>query len=891
MVGTADPELLSGDDNGQSSNISHNISSSGDIDGRDRPSSSRQPHHQNHHHHHHHQLGHGIVDPIMEDSMSHFSHGSLDGDPTQDGTSNNSDEDKNTAAFQKGDDLARIESKAILWLRFVVLTLLFLTALVVGIVVFFVSKNSEVKDFETQFETRAKQALESIQTNVATKLGAMESLAVGLTSQFGTIPSTAASTTTKARNGTWPFVTIPDFTNRVAPTLALTNALSVGIIPLVTPSLRQRWEQYSVTKGPAWIATDQQAYRDNQEQGRRRRHHHQRRRRTTRHTQSTRQMTDESMRLRRRIPHQLGRTSDSNHTIQENQQPQQQATATATTTTRTITTRHRSLLSETTPGPIPDFSNGFSSRLYRVEEFPDPTTTSTNDVPPPPPLRLRQVEPTVYDSNSAPPYYLPIWQHSHVVPGLVNYNLQSSFHYFGPGANACVTSQKSVLSMVAMERVGPLGEAIQNVWEPEDRLEDDDNNERQQQQHRPHHYGDPWSVLYFPIFDRFEHFNDSDADEESSGGGGGGAADAEMDSPRTLVGMVQVISYWSTYLDHVTNDDKAKGLMIVLQSVACQQTYTYRMDGPEVTFVGEGDLHDTTYNDLFYEMTNGFEALGERGGGRGSGSSGSSLLTPLNFDFCPLSVRIYPSASTRDSYTSRKPGLYTMGVVFVFLFALVIFLCYDCIVERRQRKVLKTAVENRAIVASLFPEAIRDRLFNHANNESAANQEEQKTGVHATIQGSGLLGGGATSRGSGSGGGGGGIFDGNVPTLASLKESAPLQLKNYLMSGFGGDYTSNGGMSSKMEDNKPIADLFPESTVMFGDISGFTAWSSQREPIQVFTLLQTLYQAFDKLAKRFRVFKVLCFFVAVTLLACVCWTIPMRGCFLLSRDSIRLSSP
>lgn len=43
---------------------------------------------------------------------------------------------------------------------------------------------------------------------------------------------------------------------------------------------------------------------------------------------------------------------------------------------------------------------------------------------------------------------------------------------------------------------------------------------------------------------------------------------------------------------------------------------------------------------------------------------------------------------------------------------------------------------------------------------------------------------------------------------------------------------------------------------MFGDIAGFTAWSSVREPAQVFTLLETLYAAFDDIARRRRVFKV-----------------------------------
>ena len=39
---------------------------------------------------------------------------------------------------------------------------------------------------------------------------------------------------------------------------------------------------------------------------------------------------------------------------------------------------------------------------------------------------------------------------------------------------------------------------------------------------------------------------------------------------------------------------------------------------------------------------------------------------------------------------------------------------------------------------------------------------------------------------------------------------------------------------------------FIEKQVMFADIVGFTAWSSEREPEQVFTLLQTVYHAFDR---------------------------------------------
>lgn len=44
---------------------------------------------------------------------------------------------------------------------------------------------------------------------------------------------------------------------------------------------------------------------------------------------------------------------------------------------------------------------------------------------------------------------------------------------------------------------------------------------------------------------------------------------------------------------------------------------------------------------------------------------------------------------------------------------------------------------------------------------------------------------------------------------------------------------------------------------MFGlNVAGFTSWSSSREPGHVFILLQFVYQAFDKIAKKHNVFKV-----------------------------------
>lgn len=117
------------------------------------------------------------------------------------------------------------------------------------------------------------------------------------------------------------------------------------------------------------------------------------------------------------------------------------------------------------------------------------------------------------------------------------------------------------------------------------------------------------------------------------------------------------------------------------------------------------------------------------------------------------------------------------------------------------------AEAERTIVANLFPENVRERLLRGAEAQNAMNKEKARMKPF-----------------------------GRVPEIASAVND-PL--------------TSEGLFGSK-----PIADFHPEATLMFADLKGFTAWSSVREPRQVFTLLEVLYSAFDRIAKRRRVFKV-----------------------------------
>ena len=64
-------------------------------------------------------------------------------------------------------------------------------------------------------------------------------------------------------------------------------------------------------------------------------------------------------------------------------------------------------------------------------------------------------------------------------------------------------------------------------------------------------------------------------------------------------------------------------------------------------------------------------------------------------------------------------------------------------------------------------------------------------------------------------------------------------------------YTAN-----ELVGPEPIADSFSCATVMFADISGFTSWSSNRNPVDVFQLLELLLKDFDIVGLQTGVFKV-----------------------------------
>jgi Adenylate and Guanylate cyclase catalytic domain len=293
----------------------------------------------------------------------------------------------------------------------------------------------------------------------------------------------------------------------------------------------------------------------------------------------------------------------------------------------------------------------------------------------------------------------------------------------------------------------------------------------------------PFSIpkdLFYPIIDEIDQVYVAGADDYNP-------------ADHRIVGLVAASIYWRTLLRDTLPPD-SNGIQVVFKN-NCTKPFTYQVNGPGVKYIGVGDHHDAKY-DAFGQSVS-FIELGDLAD-RDSLYSGARLYK----DYCPFSLHVYPSDEMKASFVTNNPLIFSLITFFIFLFTSMVFILYDRGVERRQRKVLTSAERSSAIVSSLFPSSVRDRLY------------EKST---------------------------------------TLPESAKGKLQRFLREDTASSKPSSGATALT---SSPIAELYPDTTVLFADIAGFTSWSSVRTPTQVFHLLESVYIAFDAIARQRDVFKV-----------------------------------
>jgi signal transduction histidine kinase/CheY-like chemotaxis protein len=195
---------------------------------------------------------------------------------------------------------------------------------------------------------------------------------------------------------------------------------------------------------------------------------------------------------------------------------------------------------------------------------------------------------------------------------------------------------------------------------------------------------EPFSFIIFPIIE--------DAGEYVSL-----VDDVEVDAEgnHTVVGITLMMFFWRDLIRNIllpTKND-SNGIVCVFEN-PCNQTFSYEVNGPNVTYLGQGDQHDPEFDEL--NITIGFHELAERSS---SGLQYTGL--PLGGEACPYTLRVYPSASREGYFMTKDPITFTMSAILIFVFTSGVFLIYDVCVERRQRKILFAAVQSSANVSLL----------------------------------------------------------------------------------------------------------------------------------------------------------------------------------------------
>lgn len=163
----------------------------------------------------------------------------------------------------------------------------------------------------------------------------------------------------------------------------------------------------------------------------------------------------------------------------------------------------------------------------------------------------------------------------------------------------------------------------------------------------------------------------------------------------------------------------------------------------------------------------------------------------------------------------------------------------------RQKVVVRSAARSARIVHSLYPQFVRDSLLSHGKKNLSRHPDQIGTDVantdssHHDEENPRML---DRKRGLKS-------------KVSDFVDTPGMQLKRFLAHPTSSrDYDYNLGM--EIAEMEPIAEIFEQTTVMLADIEGFTAWCSEREPSQVFRLLETVYREFDIEARKLGVFKV-----------------------------------
>jgi len=327
-----------------------------------------------------------------------------------------------------------------------------------------------------------------------------------------------------------------------------------------------------------------------------------------------------------------------------------------------------------------------------------------------------------------------------------------------------------------------------------------------------------------------------------------------LDENNNVVARMGLHSTWEDRFQNANLQlSESVGPMVVIVEDGFSN-YTFRVHHDQVEYVSNEESEPVHWYDFArVEMTSLGDALESR---LQENTTGIYTGAALSTSFDSYSIRIHPSRdfhTTESKDEEERNGLFAAIICILAAGLLLIFIAYGCLVRRRQKALLRSAIQADAVVSSLFPSQVKEKLYEQkqqelelyeqqyplhrrVSNEKAARRNSNET---ARRRNSNEM---ARRRNSNEAG--------SVVT-ASRRNSNEGSTKTPTT------VTEEQDMShASPDDDAPIAESYESVSILFADIAGFTKWSAAREPTEIFEFLERLYGGFDSKCAEYRVFKI-----------------------------------
>ena len=163
-----------------------------------------------------------------------------------------------------------------------------------------------------------------------------------------------------------------------------------------------------------------------------------------------------------------------------------------------------------------------------------------------------------------------------------------------------------------------------------------------------------------------------------------------------VAGFFLVVLPWNVFFKNVLVEGTPPVVGVVENS--CGNVFSYEVTGSEAIFLGYDDFHDPAFDHM--GVYSSFPDFSEIAG-----------LADNVVSYCEFSLTIYPTSRLEDVYHDGTPIMYMVGVLMVFFLTSMVFVMYDWLVYKMKKKVVANAQRSTAVINSLFPKEVQDRMF------------------------------------------------------------------------------------------------------------------------------------------------------------------------------------